>query len=84
MWDTSRLRKTSEVTDTSFPWAAPTVPLILVGAGVIEYAQTKREKLDLLGRATKGDVILCVWPGRWCSDAFVVDDVASALAALTP
>lgn len=67
---------------TYFPFSNETVPFILVKAGKITWASSKREKLDML--KTRGGKILAVWPGKWSSDVFEVDDRKQAIEALEP
>jgi hypothetical protein len=55
-----------------FPYGSDTVPFILFKGGKFSYAKSRRDKLDML--AQRGGKILAVWPGKWSSDAFEVDD----------
>jgi len=63
-----------------FPYGSNTVPFILFKAGKISTAKSRREKLEMLGR--RGGKVLAVWPGKWSSDVFEVDDRSLASRVL--
>lgn len=89
------MRRTSEVTDTTFPFAEDTVAFILVlpwdsGAEEtkdnrgFEHASTfdkKRELVEFAFEYQGSYSLLAVWPGATRSDVFLVDDLDEALAA---
>jgi hypothetical protein len=57
---------------SEFPYGSNLVPFILFKAGQLSYAKSRHDKLDML--AQRGGKILAVWPGKWSSDVFEVDD----------
>lgn len=89
MFDTSALRKTSEVEAGRLPWRAKTVTMIAV---TVEGDPTPAIRIQqahdieakrLIIRTAKGNpntAVLIAWPGEFRQDVFVVDDYDKALA----
>lgn len=87
-------RRTSEVTDTQFPFAPDTTAFVLVVSEHegdhrgYEHASTRDKKLRLIRQAKQlGDdgyacTLLAIWPGEKHSDVFEVDDLDAALSAM--
>jgi hypothetical protein len=63
-----------------FPYGSDLVPFILIKAGRMCYVKSRREKLDMLSE--RGGKILAVWPGKWSSDVFELDDRSAARRVL--
>jgi hypothetical protein len=63
-----------------FPYGSNLVPFILFKAGRLSYAKSRQDKLDMLGE--RGGKILAVWPGKWSSDVFELDDRSLARRVL--
>lgn len=64
----------------NFPYGAETTPFIMVKSGKVTWAGRKADKIAMLKE--RGGKILAVWPGKWSSDVFEVNDRIRALAAL--
>jgi hypothetical protein len=64
----------------NFPYGADTTPFIMVKSGRVTWAGRKADKIAMLKE--RGGKILAVWPGKWSSDVFEVNDRMRALAAL--
>lgn len=64
----------------SFPYGEDTTPFIMVKGGKVTWAGRKADKVAMLKE--RGGKILAVWPGKWSSDVFEVNDRVRALAAL--
>jgi hypothetical protein len=63
-----------------FPYGSDLVPFILFKAGKMSYVKSRRDKLDMLSE--RGGKILAVWPGKWSSDVFVLDNRSLAKRVL--
>lgn len=63
-----------------FPYGSNLVPFIMFKTGRLSYAKSRREKLDLINE--RGGKILAVWPGKWSSDVFELDDRSLARRVL--
>jgi hypothetical protein len=63
-----------------FPYGSDTVPFILIKSGKASYVKSRRDKLNMLGE--RGGKILAVWPGKWSSDVFELDDRSAARRVL--
>jgi hypothetical protein len=64
----------------NFPYGADTTPFIMVKSGRVSWAGRKADKIAMLKE--RGGKILAVWPGKWSSDVFEINDRMRALAAL--
>ena len=60
-----------------FPYGSSTVCYMeLTKDGNIKQLMTRESKGEALRNANAGDSkILAVWPGRWRSDLFIIDDL---------
>jgi hypothetical protein len=77
------LRKASEVDGMTFPYRAKDVSFIRIDdTGLVDYAKSLTEKIQLIATATADDRIIAVWPGRYSSDVFEIDNWGAALAVL--
>ena len=65
---------------SEFPYGSDLVPFILFKAGKLSYAKSRRDKLAMLRE--RGGKILAVWPGKWSSDVFELDDKSLARRVL--
>jgi hypothetical protein len=57
------------------------VTVLLVRGNEVMQAKTKMEKREIAALAQDTDVVLCVWTGKWSSDAFFlpIDRLRSVL-----
>ena len=65
---------------SEFPYGSELIPFILFKAGKVSYAKSRRDKLAMMSE--RGGKIISVWPGKWSSDAFEIDDRALARRVL--
>jgi hypothetical protein len=65
---------------SELPYGSELVPFILFKAGKLSYAKSRRDKLAMLRE--RGGKILAVWPGKWSSDVFELDDKSLARRVL--
>lgn len=63
-------RRTSDA--ENFPYKEETVPFIMRYNGLIQYAVTVTDKLEMLCRPDSFTIV-AVWPGKTRSDAFIVN-----------
>jgi hypothetical protein len=56
----------------NFPYDESTMPFIIVKSGKINWAGRNADKIAMLKE--RGGKILAVWPGKWLSDVFEVND----------
>ena len=64
----------------NFPYGEDTTPFIMVKGGKVTWAGRKTDKIAMLKE--RGGKILAVWPGKWSSDVFEINDRVRALAVL--
>lgn len=90
------MRKASEIKSSregaaKFPYADPTVTFIYIESGMntldVHEIQTIEDKIRAVKQAretsgSKNTVLLAVWPGKFRSDAFMIDDFTAADRAL--
>jgi hypothetical protein len=65
---------------SEFPYGSNLVPFILSKPGKLSYAKSRQDKLAMLSE--RGGRILAVWPGKWSSDVFELDDRSLARRVL--
>lgn len=79
------LRNASDIED-GFPYRNDLVAYIVVSSdGVITNPHYIDERRAAVKALQEGDAqVFAVWPGRWRSDLFVIDDVDAFAAAFQP
>lgn len=73
---TDRFRQAAD--SENFPYGEDTTPFIMVKSGKVTWAARKTDKIAILKE--RGGKILAVWPGKWPSDVFEINDRSTVVA----